>query len=187
MVTVTTISEQAYRELALHDPDHCWELWDGVLVEKPLMSMKHNDVAAYLGAALINQLDRNVFRVNVNGDRARVSPRNYFIPDVIVIPATYKMSYEHDPRAFGVYAEPLPLVVEIWSPSTGRYNQATKLEAYRQRGDLEIWYIQPYERTPTVWRKQPDGSNFEDLYRRGVVPVASLPGVVIDFDALLDG
>jgi Uma2 family endonuclease len=195
MATVTTLSEQEYRELALNDTDHRWELWDGMLVEKPQMSMKHNAVAAYLGAALINQLDRDVFRVNVNGDRARISPRTYFIPDVIVIPVTYQLPFERDPRALGVYAEPLPLVVEIWSPSTGHYDLATKLEAYRQRGDLEIWFIHPYERTLTAWRRQPEGSYKEYLYRGGIVPVAScpqspgvpFPGVEIDFDALLDG
>jgi hypothetical protein len=69
MATTTTISEQEYRELALNDTDLLWELWDGVLVEKPLMSMRHDNVASYLGAALIVQLDYNVYRVNVNGGK----------------------------------------------------------------------------------------------------------------------
>ena len=30
MVIANRISEQEYRELALNDPDHRWELWDGV-------------------------------------------------------------------------------------------------------------------------------------------------------------
>ena len=59
MAIVTQISEQEYRELALSDPDHRWELWDGVLVEKPLMSMKHDDVAFFLGHLLQSQLDRS--------------------------------------------------------------------------------------------------------------------------------
>ena len=52
MATTTTITEHEYRELALNDPDHRWELWDGVPVEKPWMSIKHNDVAFYLGHML---------------------------------------------------------------------------------------------------------------------------------------
>jgi Putative restriction endonuclease len=63
----------------------------------------------------------------------------------------------------------------------------TKLQGYRERRDSEIWFIHPYERTLTIWRRQPDESYAEEIYRGGVVPVASLPGVVIDFDALLDG
>jgi Uma2 family endonuclease len=125
--------------------------------------------------------------VNINGGRARLSPRSYFIPDVVVIPAAYKTPFEDDPRAFNAFAEPLPLVVEVWSSSTGDYDVATKLQGYRERGDAEIWFIDPHERTLTAWRRQPDGSYAGETYRGGVVPVASLPGVVIDFDALLDG
>jgi Uma2 family endonuclease len=187
MATTTTISELAYRELAMSDPDRNWELWDGVPVEKPWMSIKHNDVAFYLGLALANQLNRSVYRVNVNGDRARISPRAYYIPDVIVIPAAYQRSSDHDPRALGVYTEPLPFVAEVWSPTTGHYDVATKLTAYRERGDLEIWFIHPCERTLTAWRRQPEGNYTEELHRSGVVPATSLPGVTIDLDDLLDG
>lgn len=49
MATITHLSEHDYRELALNDPDHRWELWDGVLVEKPLMSMRHDAVSLQLG------------------------------------------------------------------------------------------------------------------------------------------
>ena len=187
MAIFNQFSEQEYRELALHDSDQLWELWDGVPREKPLMSMKHDDVASYLGAALIVQLDRRLYRVNVNGGRARLSARSYYIPDVVVIPAAYKTPFEDDPQAFNAFAEPLPLVVEVWSPSTGAYDFETKLQGYRERGDAEIWFIHPYERTLTAWRRQPDGSYAEETYRGGIVPIASLPGAVIDFDALLDG
>lgn len=187
MATVTRISEQEYRELALSDPDHNWELWDGVLVEKPLMSIMHDDVAFQLGHALQNQLDPRVFRINVNGGKTRYTARNYFIPDVVVIPAALVLPFRRVPRSFNAFAEPLPLIVEIWSRTTGDYDIAAKLPMYRERGDLEIWCIHPYERTLTVWRRQPDGNYSEILYRGGIVPVTSLPGVTIDFDALLDG
>ena len=187
MAVANRISEQEYRELALNDSDRLWELWDGVPREMPLLSMKHEDVASHLGAALITQLDRRLYRVNINGGRARLSSRNYFIPDVVVIPAAYKAPFEDDPRAFNAFAEPLPLVVEVWSPSTGQYDVGTKLEGYRQRGDTEIWFIHPYERTLIAWRRQPDGSYPEETYQGGIAPVASLLGVNIDFDSLLDG
>ncbi|MGH2615515.1 MAG: Uma2 family endonuclease [Thermomicrobiales bacterium] len=187
MATTTSISEREYRELALNDPERKWELWDGVLVEKPPMSIPHNDVASYLGFLLQSQLDRSVYRVHVNGGRARYTPRNYYIPDVVVIPAAFVLPHMKDPRALDAFVDPLPLVVEVWSRTTGDYDVAAKLPAYRQRGDLEIWFIHPYERTLTTWRRQPDGTYTEDLYRGGVIPVVSLPGVTIDFDALLDG
>ena len=187
MAIVNRISEQEYRDLALNESDRLWELWDGVPQEKPLMSMKHEDVSFYLGHMLANQLDRRLYRVNINGGRARLSPRSYYIPDVVVIPAAYKLPFEDDPRSFNAFAQPLPLVVEVWSPPTGHYDIATKLQGYRERGDAEIWFIHPYERTLTAWRRQPDESYAEETYRGGVIPVASLPDVIIDFDALLDG
>jgi Uma2 family endonuclease len=183
MATTTILSEQEYRELALEEEDRSWELWDGVLVEKPWMSAQHNAVAFYLGVALANQLDDRVYRITVNGDRAQVSSRSFFIPDVMVIPVIYQASL--DPNDLGAYADPLPLVVEVWSPTTGRYDIEAKLPAYRQRGDLEIWFIYHDEGAVTVWRKQPDGTYADTRYTAGIVPVASLPGVTIDLDALL--
>jgi Uma2 family endonuclease len=187
MAVVNRISETEYRELALTDEGHLVELWDGVPREKPLMSLAHGDVAAYLGAMLINQLDRRAYRVYVNGGRARRSERNYFIPDVLVAPASFVLPDWGDSRALAAFAAPLPLVVEVWSRTTAAYDYAVKLQAYRDRGDAEIWYIHPYERTLTAWRKQPDGSYREALYHGGIVSVVSLPGVAINFDALIDG
>jgi Uma2 family endonuclease len=161
LAVVNRISEQEYRELALHEADRLWELWDGVPVEKPGMSVTHDAVAAYLGAMLINQLDRREYWVNVNGGKTRRSARYYFIPDVVVIPASSVLPHWGDPRAFNAHTEPLPLVVEIWSRTTADYDFNVKLQGYRARGDQEIWYIHPYERTLTAWRRQPDGSYLE--------------------------
>lgn len=187
MAVVNRISEQEYRELALSDTDHLWELWDGVPQEKPLMSMKHDNVSFLLGHFLQNQLDWNEYRVNVNGGKTRLSPRNYYIPDVVVIPSSYQVPFEDDPGAFNAFTDPLPLVVEVWSPSTGHYDVATKLRGYRERGDVEIWFTHPYDRTLTAWRRQPDGAYMEEIHRGGVIQVSSLPGVAIDLDVLLDG
>jgi Uma2 family endonuclease len=185
VAVVNRISEQEYRDLALTDEGRLVELWDGVPREKPLMSMKHEDVSFRLGLFLQNQLDWTEYRVNVNGGRTRLSARSYYIPDVAVIPAAYKLPFEDDPRAINAFAEPLPLVVEVWSWTTGHYDFAVKLAGYRERGDAEIWYIHPYERTLRAWRKQPNGSYTEEFYQGGIIPVASLPGVTIDLDALL--
>jgi Uma2 family endonuclease len=187
MATVTEISDQQYRELALHEPDRKWELWDGHLREKPGMTYAHNDVAAELGYLLRPQLDRSAYRVRTDAGRVYRSGSTYFIPDVFVFPVSYVTPSLRAGDVLEVYDQPLPLVVEVWSRSTGAYDATEKLEVYRQRGDLEIWFIHPIERTLTAWRRQPDGPYLEALYRSGLVPVASLPGITIDLDALLDG
>ncbi len=183
MAVIHRITEQEYRELALEEPR--LELWDGEPREKPTMSMKHEGVAFYLGHSLANQLDKRTHWVSVNGGKARISGSTYFIPDVIVVPADLVTPFRGDPRALAAWAEPLLLVVEVWSPSTGGYDQARKLKAYKERGDQEIWYIHPYDRTLTAWRKQPDGRYVETVYAGGIVPSEALPGVAIDLDELL--
>jgi Uma2 family endonuclease len=75
----------------------------------------------------------------------------------------------------------------VWSPSTGAYDIAGKLPEYRRRGDAEIWYVHPYERTLTAWRRQEDGSYTETVYHEDeVVEVASLPGVRITLAELFE-
>ena len=150
------------------------------------MSWEHGDVMALLSFLLQSQLNWDEFRVRINEGRVRRSPENFFVPDIVVVPAALRDVFGGRPGTLPVVRDPLPLVVEVWSPTTGHYDVATKIKGYRERGDLEIWFIHPYERTLTAWRRQPEGSYTEELYRSGVAPVASLPGVTIDLDVLLD-
>ncbi len=86
-----------------------------------------------------------------------------------------------------VYSNALPLVVEIWSPSTSSYDIDEKLAGYQRRGDHEIWRLHPYERTLTGWRRQPDGTYAETVYEGGTVEPVGLPRVSIDLDGLFKG
>ena len=122
MATTTILSEHEYRKLALTDPDRLWELWDGVPVEKPLMSVAHDGFAFFLGHLLQNQLDRSQYWVNVNGGKTRYTTRNYFIPDVVVIPIALVQPVLHDPRAFNAFAEPLPFAAGLFVAG-GRFVQ----------------------------------------------------------------
>jgi Uma2 family endonuclease len=78
----------------------------------------------------------------------------------------------------------LPLVVEVWSPSTGGYDIDAKIPEYRRRGDLEIWRLHPFEKTLTAWGRQPDGSYTKRVFQGGTVQPVGLPNVTIDLDAL---
>jgi Uma2 family endonuclease len=178
------VSEETYRRFALGDPQGQWELHHGQLREKPGMSVEHGSVMMLLVEWFLNQLDRNEYRVRATHARLRRSADTYYVPDVAVIPTALEQALLQLPGSLDAYADPLPLVVEIWSPSTGRYDINEKLSDYQQRGDLEIWYVHPYERTLTAWRRQSQGIYTETVYRGGIVHPESLPGVVIDLDAL---
>ena len=178
------VSERTYRTVALEDPEGNWELHHGRLREKPSMTFRHNDGMFELGHQLRSQLDRTQFRVRVNAGRVRRTDEIYYIPDVAVIPLDLAAGFRDSADVLEVYDAPLPLVVEVWSPSTGDYNVDAKLPEYRRRGDREIWRLHPFERTLRVWRRQPDGTYAESDYRGGKIDLVALPGVVIDLDAL---
>jgi Uma2 family endonuclease len=180
MAIAQRMSEQEYEDFVLSGVEGQWELHDGVLVEKPGMSWKHMASASLLGVLLQNQLDLNEFRVFFES-RVRRPTATIFLPDVMVVPTAYGEGIAELP-VLAIFSKPLPLVVEVWSPSTGEYDVETKIPVYRQRGDAEIWRIHPYERTLTRWVRQPDGAYVESTHHGGIVALAALPDVTIDLD-----
>jgi Uma2 family endonuclease len=145
------------------------------------MTTEHDDVSRNLVHVLGAQVPWTQFSVGQGSPKLGVPSGNYRIPDVCVIPrALIRERKAALPRRLEVYEQPMPLVVEVWSPSTGGRDEADKLREYRERGDLEIWRIHPYERTLIAWVRQPDGGYRESLHRQGSVRPAFLPGVEIN-------
>ena len=155
------MSEETYRQFALGDPQGQWELYRGQLREKPGMSVEHGGVIGQLARVLSTiSLTETSIGSEPHHARLRRSADTYYVPDIAVIPTPVVQALLEQPGSLDAYPEPLPLVVEIWSPSTGRYDINEKLPDYQQRGDLEIWYVHPYERTLTAWRRRPDGASY---------------------------
>lgn len=179
------ISEKTYEQVAVEDPAGAWELVCGRLRKKPEMTFAHDGTIIALQEQLVLQLDATAHAVSVNLARLRVSTGTYFVPDICVIPrALLTRGMRERPQRLEVYEEPMPLVVEVWSPSTGDYDVEEKLREYQRRGDLEIWRVHPYERTLTAWSRTPGGSYGERFHKDGAVYPASLPGVTIDLSRL---
>ncbi|MGH2610849.1 MAG: Uma2 family endonuclease [Tepidiformaceae bacterium] len=177
------VSPATYEQLALEDDDTKWELVCGQLRAKPPMTHAHNSVARWLQFQLQAQLPFERFEVSQDSTRVLLPNGTYYVPDVVVIPHHLVAARIPD-RQLEAYREPLPLIVEVWSRTTGSYDVETKLADYQARGDLEIWRIHPYEKTLTTWVRQPDGNYAERLYSDGFVRCPALPGVRIDLDAL---
>jgi len=148
------------------------------------MTFAHNNAQFKLALQLGQQLDLHRYGVRSNAGHVRRSPENYFIPDVIVIPLELAESFRERRDMLEWYDAPLPLVVEIWSPSTADYDVEVKLSEYQRRGDLEIWLIHPFDHTLIAWRRQPDGTYVDARYTGGAVQPIALPNVTIDLDAL---
>jgi Uma2 family endonuclease len=185
MAIETRISEETYERLALAEPDHKWELYEGRLQERPGMTWEHGRIAALLSYLLQLQLDRSEHGV-ASEWRVRRSAATIFIPDLVVVPTAYGEPFRGWPGTLAIFSDPLPLVVEVRSATTGGFDVDAKLPVYQQRGDLEIWRIHPYERTLTSRRRNPDGSYEETIHREGSISPAALPGVTIDLATLFD-
>ncbi len=177
------ITERTYEEIVLASPGRKLEMYEGRVREKPQMSIGHNRMEAKLFLQLASQLRDTAFEVRMSQAPVRRSGRNYYLPDVYVVP--------RHPRgvslqAFEEFVEPLPYVGEIWSPSMGEYDIEQKLPGYRDRGDREIWRLHPFEPKVTAWRRRPDGTYEEIGFLSGIVELHTMPGVFIDIDDLFD-
>ena len=186
MSVANRLSLDHYLVLARDDPDGFWELWDGEPREKPGMSWEHGDQLFELGRVIGNQLDRSRFRGRLGQGRVLWGQGRAFIPDMFVLPIEYGEAQRGQPGRLEVYPEPLPFVVEVWSRSTGQYDRTVKLRTYQERGDAEIWLLNPYERTLTRWIRRADGTYAEETLTGGPVRLTALPDVVVDLDAIFD-
>jgi len=175
------ISAETYERVALEDPHGGWELVCGRLRQKPPMTTEHQSTIRQAAEQFYDQIDRNLYAIDTAQTRVRISGENYLIPDLCVLPREliHRRRREH-PRELEIFDDPLPLVVEVWSPSTGERDRTEKLDAYRGRGDREIWLIHPYERWLRAWRRQQDGSYSETAYTgENMIEPATLSGVRI--------
>ena len=177
------VSGRAFEEIVQATPDRKLELYDGEIREKPTMTIGHNRMQAKLLFELSVRLKGKPFEVRMGQAPVRRSARNYYLPDVYVVPR-HPVSAALD--TFEMFRKPLPFVAEIWSPSTGRYDIDEKLPGYQERGDREIWRLHPFAPALTAWRRQPDGQYLEMTVHSGKVELHALPGVIIDLDDLFD-
>jgi Uma2 family endonuclease len=180
MSIVQRMDPATYERLAVSSEYKLTELWDGIPVEKPIVSDAHGDTMVNIAVAIAPQLDRDVARLRINHAKLAIPGGNYFIPDVAVLPA----SAGRDPAAADLWHVPAFLVVENWSPSTGGYDARVKIPAYMARGDAEIWRVHPLERTVRRWVRQPDGRYAETLVEGGRIALAALPGVEVELAAI---
>ena len=169
---------------SLEETDGRHELYDGELREKPSMSLGHNRTMRRLVRQLIPQLPEAKFDVLQNAGHTAIPGGNSYIPDVAIVRAESVAALGEDLSTFERYLDPFPLIVEISSPSTGRYDIDRKLPGYQARGDLEIWRVHPPTRTVKIWRRNKLGSYVESGVRGGAIALHALPDVAIDLDAL---
>ena len=92
---------------------------------------------------------RDIFRDYLRGKPCRVFSSNravfladgeVYLPDVKVVCDRSKI------KADGIHGAP-DLVVEVLSPSTGRYDRGRKMQVYERCGVREYWIVEPVNRS----------------------------------------
>lgn len=156
--------------------DRLFELIDGVLVEK-IMGAQESYLAMRLGRDLGNHVeDRGLGFVLGEAGTLKILPHMVRIPDVCFI-SWKKLSRKEVPT------EPVPdlvpdLAVEVISEGNTRGEMARKLRDYFLAGVRLVWFIQPRDRTATVYTA-PDRAtkltNSQALNGGNVLPGFTLP------------
>jgi Uma2 family endonuclease len=165
-------------EVGLLAPDARVELIEGAIIDMPPIGSRHAAAVRRLTALLLRAV----------GDRAIVSCQSPIRlgnlsepqPDIALL-APREDFYEHrHPTA----ADTL-LLIEV-SETTLRYDRHTKLPLYARHGVPEFWIFDTEGKQLHTFRN-PAGTSYNDLHSMrspAVVPIASLPGVLVDLSSL---
>lgn len=108
---------------------------------------------------------------------------NVYKPDLWWVPEDQRLA-SHDNR----FATPPPLVVEVRSPSTWRYDVGTKLRTYDSVGVSEVWLVDTAADVVLVYRRnEPTSASFDvelELGAGDVLTTPLIPGWEIDLAGL---
>jgi len=123
-------------------------------------------------------------RLPMNGETADDKIYNVVQPDICVICDLSKL----DKR--GCIGAP-DLIVEVFSPSTGKRDMNEKFSLYEKAGVSEYWIVYPNDKAVTVFLLQPDGkydegATYELINGAKKVPVKTLAGLVMDLEELFE-
>ena len=124
------------------------ELIDGQMYMMAPPTTNHQRLVAKLSHQILSHIDTKggncevfpaPFAVFLNED-----DKNYVEPDISVICDKNKLD------EYGCNGAP-DWIIEIISPSTGRFDYGIKLFKYRSAGVREYWIVNPYKKTVMVY------------------------------------
>jgi len=165
-----------------------YELIDGIAyLMAPAPTVRHQNIAGEIFRQLANALEDHpclamIAPVDVVlplADEADAQADTVVQPDVLVVCDSEKIGEKR------VRGAP-DLVVEVLSPSTAGHDMVLKRRIYERAGVREYWLIHPTDRVLTVYRLEAAEFGKPDVQElKGETPVGVLPGVTIQWDALV--
>jgi Uma2 family endonuclease len=135
-----------FRELPAGPP--FFQLVDGHLVMSPSPSPDHQNIILNLAVLLRVHLitSQTGGAIFVSPIDVYLSEDNVFEPDLVYLAA----QNAHFVQQNGIQGAP-DLVVEVLSPSTGKYDKNEKREAYEKAGVKQLWLIYPTPKKVEVY------------------------------------
>ena len=187
-VVLDTNKRYTYADYLTWLDDKRRELINGVVhLMSPSASKRHADISENIswyikGYIKKHKGDCKVYtapfdvRLPANGEKENDKIYTVVQPDICVICDPSKLNYR------GCLGAP-DMVVEILSPSTGRYDYTKKFDLYEASGVREYWIVDPGLRSVSVYLLQADGKYDEGtFYEEGTdqVPVHIFDSLSLD-------
>jgi len=160
-----------------------YELYEGRLIVQAAANSRHQAISGELHALFHNYLKGKKCRV-----LATVAVRlnhatkddTYFIPDLTVVCDPLKIDKQ------SINGAP-DMVVEIFSPSSKRFDIIEKRYKYEQAGVKEYWLVDPEIGAVEVALLDETGRYLSRMYsNKNTVPVTVLPGFSVDLTEIFE-
>jgi Uma2 family endonuclease len=141
MTTATRVSIDEYLQTSYH-PDV--EYLDGELKQKPVVTLAHGEVQAFLSVWFYEHRKEWVIRFAVE-TRTQVDPEHVRLPDFVVVFAGN--------REKGALTRPPLIAIEVLSPTDSYKDLKRSAADLETMGVRNIWLIDPDARTGEVWER----------------------------------
>jgi len=129
--------------------DKCYELEDGVLLEMPPATGKHEAIVTLLLIYFYTEIQKQglALQVRPSGTEVQTTNENSRRPDVCIITNEQTQSIEN---VSAIIQTPPPLVVEVVSPESIDRDYNRKTLEYASVGIPEYWIVDPLANQVTV-------------------------------------
>ena len=157
----------------LPDDGNRYEILHGELLVTPMPSLGHQKVAARLLVSLATWCRQHTGWAFLSPGGVYISETTWLEPDIAIYqsPEYRNLHWREMP--------PPVLVVEVWSPSTGKRDRHRKRPAYLAHGVGEVWIVKEETRVIERWTA---ASEFPETHHGSITwtPDETKPALTID-------
>lgn len=179
----------SYDDLLNWPEEERYELYDGRAVALASPTDIHQDISGELNAQLRAFLRGKPCKVYAAPLDVRLFEKDGETPDrvkTVVQPDIIVVCDRSKIDRHGIHGAP-NLIIEILSEGTKKTDKIVKFNLYQLAGVQEYWIVDPDRRIVQVFTLEDGAYHAPEVYAaRASVPVAVLPGCVIEFARVFD-